>query len=99
MLPPRGRKIFAKSLAQSYLVLSDKLVCFDQKLYGLVAKWFPLNTPPPRDKRSLTARGPFLFRARFAARLKSRLERIFCVLLCLSERSGTIEVHLATLSA
>ena len=41
----------------------------------------------------------FLFRARFAARLKSRLERIFCVLLRLSERSGTIEVHLATLSA
>ena len=41
MLPPRGRKIFAKSLAQSYLVLSDKLVCFNQKLYGLVAKWFP----------------------------------------------------------
>ena len=35
------RKIFAKSLAQSYLVLSDKLVCFNQKLYGLVAKWFP----------------------------------------------------------
>ena len=41
MLPPRGRKIFAKPLAQSYLVLSDKLVCFNQKLYGLVAKWFP----------------------------------------------------------
>ena len=35
------RKILAKSLAQSYLVLSDKLVCFNQKLYGLVAKWFP----------------------------------------------------------
>ena len=41
MLPPRGIKIFAKSLAQSYLVLSDKLACFNQKLYGLVAKWFP----------------------------------------------------------
>ena len=59
----------------------------------------PGGTHPPRDKRSLTARGPFLFRARFAARLRTRLEQIFCVLLRLSERSGTIEVHLATLSA
>ena len=55
--------------------------------------------PLRHDKRSLTARGPFLFRARFAARLRTRLEQIFCVLLRLSERSGTIEVHLATLSA
>ena len=42
---------------------------------------------------------PFLFRTTFGVRLRSRLERIFCVLLRLSERSGTIEVHLATLSA
>ena len=99
MLPPRGIKIFAKSLAQSYLVLSDKLVCFNQKLYGLAAKWFPGVLPLRHDKRSLTARGPFLFRARFAARLRSRLERIFCVLLRLSERSRTIEVRVTTLSA
>ena len=52
---------------------------------------FPLNTPLPTRH--------FLFRARFAARLSTRLEQIFCVLLRLSERSGTIEVHLATLSA
>ena len=45
MLPPRGRKIFAKSLAQSYLVLSDKLVCFNQKLYGLAANRFPGYSP------------------------------------------------------
>ena len=48
MLPPRGRKIFAKSLTQSYLVLSDKLVCFNQKLYGLAAKWFPGVLPLQR---------------------------------------------------
>ena len=41
----------------------------------------------------------FLFRTTFGVRLSTRLERIFCVLLRLSERSGTIEVHLATLSA
>ena len=41
----------------------------------------------------------FLFRTTFGVRLSSRLERIFCALLRLSERSGTIEVHLATLSA
>ena len=41
----------------------------------------------------------FLFRARFAARLSTRLERIFCVLLRLSERSRTIEVRVTTLSA
>ena len=41
----------------------------------------------------------FLFRTTFGVRLRSRLEQIFCVLLRLSERSGTIEVHLATLSA
>ena len=59
---------------------------------------FPLNTPLPTRH--------FLFRARFAARLRTRLEQIFCALLhlsersgTLSERSGTIEVHLATLSA
>ena len=43
--------------------------------------------------------GHFLFRARFAARLRSRLEQIFCVLLRLSERSRTIEVRVTTLSA
>ena len=52
---------------------------------------FPLKTPLPTRH--------FLFRARFAVRLSTRLEQIFCVLLRLSERSGTIEVHLATLSA
>ena len=41
----------------------------------------------------------FLFRTTFGVRLSTRLEQIFCVLLRLSERSGTIEVHLATLSA
>ena len=59
----------------------------------------PPQCSPSNAALSFTIRGPFLFRARFAARLKSRLEQIFCVLLRLSERSGTIEVHLATLSA
>ena len=49
------RKIFAKSLAQSYLVLSDKLVCFNQKLYGLAVNRFPGVLPLRHDKRSLTA--------------------------------------------
>ena len=53
--------------------------------------WFSPGYPLPTRH--------FLFRARFAARLSTRLERIFCALLRLSERSGTIEVHLATLSA
>ena len=53
--------------------------------------WFSPGYPLPTRH--------FLFRARFAARLSTRLEQIFCVLLRLSERSGTIEVHLATLSA
>ena len=41
----------------------------------------------------------FLFRTTFGVRLRSRLEQIFCVLLCLSERSRTIEVRVTTLSA
>ena len=59
----------------------------------------PRGTPPSNATRSFTIRGPFLFRARFAARLRSRLEQIFCVLLRLSERSRTIEVRVTTLSA
>ena len=51
------RFIRAKSLAQSYLILSDKLVCFNQKLYGLAANRFPGVLPLRHDKRSLTARG------------------------------------------
>ena len=90
MLPPRGHQS-AYRLNQRR---TERRAFFIQAALG-----FPLNTPPPRDERSLTVRGPFLFRARFAARLRSRLEQIFCVLLRLSERSRTIEVRVTTLSA
>ena len=53
--------------------------------------WFSPGYPLPARH--------FLFRTTFGVRLSTRLEQIFCVLLRLSERSGTIEVHLATLSA
>ena len=90
MLPPRGHQS-AYRLNQRR---TERRAFFIQAALG-----FPLNTPLPRDERSLTVRGPFLFRARFAARLRSRLEQIFCVLLRLSERSRTIEVRVTTLSA
>ena len=57
------------------------------------------------DSRVIKSRGKrgsarhFLFRATSGARLRSRLEQIFCVLLRLSERSRTIEVRVTTLSA
>ena len=69
------------------------------RLFHTSGTWVPRGTPPPRDERSLTVRGPFLFRATSGARLRSRLEQIFCVLLRLSERSRTIEVRVTTLSA
>ena len=50
---------------------------------------FP-GVPPSHAARSLTARGPFLFRARFAARLRSRLGRLVCAFLRFRERPRTI---------
>ena len=80
------RKIFAKSLAQSCLVLSDKLVCFNQKLYGLAAKWFPGVLPLRHGALIHHSRSFSVPRSLYGA--AQRLERIFCVLLRLSERSG-----------
>ena len=93
MLPPRGHH-FAYHSNQYRL---QATAC--KRYFHMSGEMVPRGTPPPRDERSLTIRDPFLFRARFAARLRSRLEQIFCVLLRLSERSRTIEVRVTTLSA
>ena len=145
MLPPRGRKIFAKSLAQSYLVLSYKFVCFNQKLYGLAANRFPGVLPFPRSifcsalayflSVAVTSTAPRVCgqadikistafcRRNFLSVLaveasvfcawasllcsalalrrgtSRRFERLVWASLHLSERSRTIEVRVATLSA
>ena len=77
------RKIFAKSLAQSYLVLSDKLVCFNQKLYGLAANRFPGVLPFPcgtlihhsRPRKGRLAKTAFLARRVIKSREKRGFAR------------------------